>query len=190
MLIRACCSWNFIRILEKRKDHIYSKHVGRPRHRLVEPCAPIRLHLCPDRHVLHLLDYLQKEEGLYVLLFHQCTALHGSKTLTGSIAQLANLEPWFEPHLQKQIYSSLLEISATGEKTKVPDSVVRAALLRRAVADIGRIIQVRQAKQALNVLLQRGSVGEDLNQRFQRAEKEIEEELREVVMEVRLRRTV
>ncbi|KAH6646416.1 Pre protein translocase subunit Sec66-domain-containing protein [Truncatella angustata] len=98
-------------------------------------------------------------------------------------AQLANLEPWFEPHLQKQIYSSLLEISATGEKTKVPDSVIRAALLRRAVADIGRIIQVRQAKQALNVLLQRGSVGEDLNQRFQRAEKEIEEELREVVME-------
>lgn len=66
----------------------------------------------------------------------------------------------------------------------MPDSVIRAALLRRAVADIGRIIQIRQAKQALNVLLQRGSVGEDLNQRFQRAEKEIEEELREVVMEV------
>jgi hypothetical protein len=101
-------------------------------------------------------------------------------------AQLANLEPWFPPHLQRQIYSSLLEIAATdGEKkTKVPDSVIRAALLRRAVEDISRIIQVRQAKQALNVLLQRGSVGEDLNARFARAEKEIEEELREVVMEV------
>ncbi|KAI0125951.1 Pre protein translocase subunit Sec66-domain-containing protein [Xylariales sp. AK1849] len=101
-------------------------------------------------------------------------------------SQMANLEPWFPPHLQKQVYSSLLEIAAddSGEKkTKVPDSVVRAALLRRAVEDIGRIVQVRQAKQALNVLLQRGSVGEDLNQRFQRAEKEIEEELREVVME-------
>ncbi|KAH8676299.1 Sec62/63 complex, subunit Sec66 [Xylariales sp. PMI_506] len=101
--------------------------------------------------------------------------------------QLANLEPWFPPHLQKQVYSSLLEIAATdgAEKkgTKVPDSVIRAALLRRAVEDIGRIIQVRQAKQALNVLLQRGSVGEDLNHRFQRAEKEIEEELKEVVME-------
>ena len=70
-------------------------------------------------------------------------------------------------------------------KTKVPESVVRAALLRRAVEDIARIIQVRQAKQALNTLLQRGSVGEDLNQRFQRAEKEIEEELKDVVMEVR-----
>ncbi|KAK9421675.1 putative Pre protein translocase subunit Sec66-domain-containing protein [Seiridium unicorne] len=98
-------------------------------------------------------------------------------------SQLANLEPWFGPHLSKQIYSSLLEISATGEKTKVPDSVIRAALLRRAVADIARIISIRQAKQALNVLLQRGSIGDDMNQRFQRAEKEIEEELREVVME-------
>lgn len=69
---------------------------------------------------------------------------------------------------------------------KIPDSVVRAALLRRAVEDIRRIIQIRTSKQALNTLLQRGSVGEDLNQRFLAAEKEIEEELRDVVSEVRL----
>ncbi|KAK7989173.1 hypothetical protein PG989_009488 [Apiospora arundinis] len=88
------------------------------------------------------------------------------------------------PHLQKEVYSTLLELDADKDrKTKVPESVVRAALLRRAVEDIARIIQVRQAKQALNTLLQRGSVGEDLNQRFQRAEKEIEEELKDVVME-------
>lgn len=73
---------------------------------------------------------------------------------------------------------------------KVPDSVVRAALLRRAVEDIRRIIQVRTSKQALNSLLQRGSVGEDLNQRFLRAEKEIEEELRDVVTEVRTDRRI
>lgn len=67
---------------------------------------------------------------------------------------------------------------------KIPDSVIRAALLRRAVEDIRRIIQVRTAKQACSSLLQRGSVGDDLWQRFQRAEKEMEEELRDVVMEV------
>ena len=67
---------------------------------------------------------------------------------------------------------------------KIPDSVIRAALLRRAVEDIHRIIQVRTAKQACSSLLQRGSVGDDLWQRFQRAEKEMEEELRDVVMEV------
>jgi translocation protein SEC66 len=43
---------------------------------------------------------------------------------------------------------------------------------------------VRSAKQACSTLLQRGSVGDDLWQRFLRAEKEMEEELRDVVMEV------
>lgn len=80
-----------------------------------------------------------------------------------------------------------MEPEAGQEKApKVPDSVIRAALLRRAVEDIRRIIQIRTSKQALNTLLQRGSVGDDLNQRFTRAEKEIEEELRDVVTEVRI----
>jgi translocation protein SEC66 len=79
-----------------------------------------------------------------------------------------------------------LEPEEGKEKAKaVPDSVLRAALLRRAVEDINRIIQVRTAKQACSTLLQRGSVGDDLWQRFLRAEKEMEEELRDVVMEVR-----
>ncbi|KAI1640365.1 Sec62/63 complex, subunit Sec66 [Biscogniauxia mediterranea] len=101
-------------------------------------------------------------------------------------AQSANLEPWFPPHLQRNIYLSLLHLEpeAGQEKApKVPDSVIRAALLRRAVEDIRRIIQIRTSKAALNTLLQRGSVGDDLNQRFLRAEKEIEEELRDVVSE-------
>jgi translocation protein SEC66 len=63
---------------------------------------------------------------------------------------------------------------------------LRAALLRRAVEDIHRIIQIRTAKAACSSLLQRGSVGDDLWQRFNRAEKEMEEELRDVVMEVRV----
>lgn len=71
------------------------------------------------------------------------------------------------------------------EKTpRVPNSVIRAALLRRAVEDIHRLIQVRTAKQALTALLAKGSVSDDLWQRFQRAEKDMEDELRDVVMEV------
>ncbi|KAF1941610.1 hypothetical protein EJ02DRAFT_454996 [Clathrospora elynae] len=94
-------------------------------------------------------------------------------------ATAASLEPWFPPHLQRNVYLSLLHM----EDPKVPDSILKAALLRRATEDIHRIVQVRNAKQALQVLLQRGSVGDDLWQRFQRAEKEIEEELRDVVNE-------
>lgn len=104
------------------------------------------------------------------------------------IVESVNLEPWFGPHVQRNIYLSLLHLEpeAGQEKApKIPDSVIRAALLRRAVEDISRIIQIRTSKQALNTLLQRGSVGDDLNQRFERAEKEIEEELKDVVSEVR-----
>ncbi|KAF2151271.1 hypothetical protein K461DRAFT_287124 [Myriangium duriaei CBS 260.36] len=108
-------------------------------------------------------------------------------------AKSASLEPWFPSHLQRNIYLSLLHIDpsdpsstpAGSEKSlsKVPDSVIKAALLRRAVEDIHRIIQIRNAKPALQQLVQRRSVGEELWQRFLRAEQEIEEEVKDVVSE-------
>ncbi|KAF5023923.1 hypothetical protein F66182_4003 [Fusarium sp. NRRL 66182] len=101
-------------------------------------------------------------------------------------AESANLAPWFGPHLQRNVYLSLLHLTPEdgAEKgPKIPDSVLRAALMRRAVEDIRRLIQIKSAKQACGSLLQRGSVGDDLWQRFQRAEKEMEEELRDVVTE-------
>jgi hypothetical protein len=95
--------------------------------------------------------------------------------------------------MQRNVYLSLLHLEPEPGKEKaptVPESVLRAALLRRAVEDIHRIIQVRSAKQACSPLLQRGSVGDDLWQRFLRAEKEMEEELRDVVMEVSFPQTI
>lgn len=68
----------------------------------------------------------------------------------------------------------------------MPDSVLKAALLRRATEDINRVMVLRSQKQALAMLLQRGSVGDDLWQRFMRAEKEMEDEVRDVVSEVSL----
>ncbi|CAK7199606.1 Translocation protein S66 [Sporothrix eucalyptigena] len=100
--------------------------------------------------------------------------------------QSASLSPWFPPHLQRNVYLSLLHMEpepGSDKPQKVPDTVIRAALLRRAVEDIHRIIQIRTGKQACQSLLQRGSVGDDLWQRFLRAEKEMEDELRDVVME-------
>lgn len=110
--------------------------------------------------------------------------------LIGWVAKAASLAPWFPSHLQRNIYLSLLHHEQTnpetGKPVQVPNSVIKAALLRRAMEDINRIIQMRNAKQALATLLQRGSVGDDLWQRFQRAEKELEAELEDVVHEVRL----
>lgn len=96
-------------------------------------------------------------------------------------AAASSLEPWFPPHIQRNIYLSLLH----QEEPKVPDSILKAALLRRATESIHRIVRLRDARQALQVLLQRGSVGDDLWKRFERAEKEIEEELRDIAQEVR-----
>ncbi len=95
------------------------------------------------------------------------------------IASAANLEPWFPAHTPRDIYLSLLHLDE-----KVPDSILKAALLQRACEDIRRILAIRNQKGPLNALLQRGSVGDDLWQRFTRAEKEIEAELRDVVEEV------
>lgn len=105
------------------------------------------------------------------------------------LSKAASLEPWFPPHLQRNIYLTLLHLdpseSGEGGPGKVPDSVLKAALLRRATEDIHRVLQLQNAKPALQSLLQRGSVGDDLWQRFLRAEKEIQEEIKDVVAEVR-----
>lgn len=109
------------------------------------------------------------------------------------LSKQAQLENWFPPHRQRNIYLSLLhldpkESSDEGEKSlsKVPDSILKAALLRRAVEDIERIVKLRASKPALQSLLQRASVGDELWQRFLREEKEMEEEVKDVVSEVRL----
>ncbi|RAH56577.1 translocation protein [Aspergillus piperis CBS 112811] len=106
-----------------------------------------------------------------------------------------SLEPWFPPHTQRDIYFSLLHLdpSASNDASKnpngkklpssVPDSVLKSALLRRAIEDIKRVMALRTQKGALAMLLQRGSVGDDLWQRFLRAEKEMEDEVRDVVAE-------
>ncbi|PGH10087.1 translocation protein SEC66 [Blastomyces parvus] len=110
-------------------------------------------------------------------------------------AKSTSLTPWFPPHLQRDIYLSLTYLheepstskaaSSTKEK-KVPETVLKAALLRRAAEDIRRLIELRSQKPALSGLLQKGSVGDDLWQRFLRAEKEMEEEVRDVAAEANL----
>jgi translocation protein SEC66 len=91
------------------------------------------------------------------------------------------LAPYFGPHTTRNIYLSLLHLQ--DDKTKVPDSVLRAALLARAVEDIQRVMEVRTRKPALAQLLQRGVVGDEIFQRLTRAEQELQVELKDVVME-------
>ncbi|KIV85736.1 hypothetical protein PV11_01397 [Exophiala sideris] len=90
------------------------------------------------------------------------------------------LAPYFGPHITRNIYLSLLHLQ---DDQKVPESVLRAALLARANEDIHRVMEVRTRKPALAQLLQRGVVGDEIFQRLQRAEQELDLELKDVVAE-------
>lgn len=92
------------------------------------------------------------------------------------------LAPYFPPHTTRNIYLSLLHLQ-DDPATKVPDTILRAALLNRAVADIERFMEVKTRKPALATLLQRGVVGDEIFQRLTRAEQEMEIEVKDVMAE-------
>jgi translocation protein SEC66 len=95
---------------------------------------------------------------------------------------------WFpEGHPERDIYQTLVQASASssadGSNAAIPDVVLKAALLNRAMTDVKRIIRMRDDKQALSVLLQKGSIGDETMARFNMAEKELEAEILDVVSE-------
>lgn len=88
-------------------------------------------------------------------------------------------DPWWPTHHERDVYISLLQQT----DPPCPEHILKAALLRRAVADIVRIHSMREDKQAATALVQKASVGDDLLARLLAAEKELETEVLEVVGE-------
>ncbi|KAI0054186.1 translocation protein sec66 [Auriscalpium vulgare] len=91
---------------------------------------------------------------------------------------IKQFEPYFPRHIDRDVYVTLLQRSPP-----TPDPLLKAALVRRAVADVNRIIRLREDKPALQNLLQKGSIGDDLWNSLLAAEKELEAEIMEVVAE-------
>lgn len=60
---------------------------------------------------------------------------------------------------------------------------MRAALLRRAMGDVKRLVHIQQEKPPLQALLRAGTVGDELWKEFSIAEQETMAELQEVVAE-------
>jgi translocation protein SEC66 len=86
------------------------------------------------------------------------------------------IEPYFPRHHERDTYVTLLQ------RTNPPasDALLKAALVRRAIADVQRILRIREDKPALQNLLQKGSIGDDLWNSLLAAEKELEAEIVEV----------
>jgi translocation protein SEC66 len=88
------------------------------------------------------------------------------------------IDPYFPSHPTRDTYVTLLQADPP-----VNDKVLKAALVSRAVTDVGRVLQLREDKPALQNLLQKGSVGDDFWNALQAAEKELEAEILDVVNE-------
>ena len=89
------------------------------------------------------------------------------------------IQPWYPSHPERDLYVSLLNQT----DPKPSDGLLKAALIRRAIEDVKRVVKLREDKPALQNLLQKGSVGDDLWNSLLAAEKELEAELLEVINE-------
>ncbi|KAG6818176.1 hypothetical protein H0H87_000081 [Tephrocybe sp. NHM501043] len=87
-------------------------------------------------------------------------------------------EPYFSSHPERNAYVTLLQ-----SEPRASDPLLKSALVRRAMADVQRVIRIREDKPALQNLLQKGSIGDDLWNSLINAEKELEAEIMEVVGE-------
>ncbi|KAJ7452494.1 translocation protein sec66 [Mycena galericulata] len=90
-----------------------------------------------------------------------------------------SLPPYFPSHAERNAYVTLLQKS----DPPASDALLKSALVRRAMADVQRVLRLREDKPALQALLQKGSIGDDLWNSLLAAEKELEVEIVEVVSE-------
>ncbi|KAI0093947.1 Pre protein translocase subunit Sec66-domain-containing protein [Irpex rosettiformis] len=89
------------------------------------------------------------------------------------------IEPYFGRHHERDVYTSLL----LKTDPPAPESLLKAALMRRAVTDVHRIMRLREDKPALQNLLQKGSIGDELWNSLLAAERELEAEILETAAE-------
>ncbi|KAG2218731.1 hypothetical protein INT45_006883 [Circinella minor] len=94
------------------------------------------------------------------------------------VTGIKTVEPWFSENNEKEQYIILLN----AEKP-VPEHHLRAALLRRAMEAVRRLVHIQQEKPALQQLMRMGSIGDDLWRDFSVAEQQTMMELQEVSQE-------
>ncbi|CAG8584067.1 12832_t:CDS:2 [Acaulospora morrowiae] len=87
--------------------------------------------------------------------------------------------PWFPEHTTRDIYLSLLQ----QDSPAATELQLKAALLRRAMTDVERVLKLREDRPALLTLVQKGAVGDDLWSSFLEAEQEIQNDIMEVTAE-------
>jgi translocation protein SEC66 len=88
-------------------------------------------------------------------------------------------EPWFGEHIPRNQYIALLQQT----EPEATDNQLMAALLRRAMEDVGRVLSMREDKAVLANLVKQGAVGDDIWTQFTLSERELDAEVRAVIEE-------
>ncbi|KAG0041936.1 translocation protein S66 [Gryganskiella cystojenkinii] len=88
-------------------------------------------------------------------------------------------EPWFSENTALNQYVALLQQT----EPEASETQLTAALLRRAMEDVVRVLSMREDKQVLANLVKQGTVGDDIWTQFTLSEKELEAEIMAVIEE-------
>ncbi|KAJ3109722.1 translocation protein S66 [Phlyctochytrium bullatum] len=88
---------------------------------------------------------------------------------------------FFGPHLQKAQYEELSEMYSPEDEYGL--KILTSALVRRAMVDVQRIWQLREEKPSLQNLVRSGVLGEDMMEKINIAEKELEVEVQDLMAE-------
>jgi translocation protein SEC66 len=91
---------------------------------------------------------------------------------------------YFPPHTTRKRYLELSEIHDPSDP--IDHKLLATALLKRAITDIGRIMQIRTEKAPLQNLVQTGAISHSIFDNLVKAEEELEEEVQAVMMEAEI----
>uniref|UniRef100_A0A060TAP8 ARAD1B08536p n=1 Tax=Blastobotrys adeninivorans TaxID=409370 RepID=A0A060TAP8_BLAAD len=117
---------------------------------------------------------------LYIGVLLTALVVFSSVYRRRKIRDLASIQPWYPYNYSKEIYLSLRDNA--GDQ-KVPDKLLKAALVKWAAEDIRQLLRMRESKQVLQGLHQKGSVGDDIWRRLTASEKMVELEINSLAAE-------
>ncbi|KAJ2725443.1 translocation protein Sec66 [Coemansia sp. Benny D115] len=95
---------------------------------------------------------------------------------------LNKLESWYPGHPERDIYFSLIKLQKQNPEA-VTTEVLMAALFRRAMTDIMRMVEVQTNKATLAALVKSGAMSEEYLHQFNASEAEKEAEFMSVAQE-------
>ncbi|GJJ68249.1 translocation protein SEC66 [Entomortierella parvispora] len=90
-----------------------------------------------------------------------------------------DVEPWFKENVARNEYITLLQQT----EPEATDAQLQAALLKRAVEGVIRVLSMREDKQVLANLVKQGTIGDDVWIQFTVSEKELEAEIMAIIEE-------